>query len=51
MKSRQLEDPVVVSPDIGGGVRARAIAKLLDETDIAIIDKRRPALTFLRLCT
>lgn len=42
MKSRQLEDPVVVSPDIGGVVRARAIAKLLDETDIAIIDKRRP---------
>lgn len=42
MKSRQLEDPVVVSPDIGGVVRARAIAKLLDDTDIAIIDKRRP---------
>ena len=42
MKSRQLEDPVVVSPAIGGVVRARAIAKLLDETDIAIIDKRRP---------
>ena len=31
-----------VSPDIGGVVRARAIAKLLDDTDIAIIDKRRP---------
>ena len=42
MKSRGMVDPVVVSPDIGGVVRARAIAKLLDDTDIAIIDKRRP---------
>lgn len=42
MLGRQLVDPVVVSPDIGGVVRARAIAKLLDDTDIAIIDKRRP---------
>jgi ribose-phosphate pyrophosphokinase len=42
MLARNLEDPVVVSPDIGGVVRARAIAKLLDDTDIAIIDKRRP---------
>ncbi|WP_159084747.1 ribose-phosphate pyrophosphokinase [Dongshaea marina] len=42
MRSKQLEDPVVVSPDIGGVVRARAIAKLLDDTDMAIIDKRRP---------
>ena len=33
---------VVVSPDIGGVVRARAIAKLLNDTDLAIIDKRRP---------
>jgi len=32
---------VVVSPDVGGVVRARAIAKRL-ETDLAIIDKRRP---------
>ena len=36
------EDPVVVSPDIGGVVRARAIAKRLDDADLAIIDKRRP---------
>ena len=36
------EDPVVVSPDIGGVVRARAIAKQLDDADLAIIDKRRP---------
>ena len=35
------ENPVVVSPDIGGVVRARAIAKQIDDTDIAIIDKRR----------
>ncbi len=42
MLAKTLEDPVVVSPDIGGVVRARAIAKLLDDTDIAIIDKRRP---------
>ncbi len=33
---------VVVSPDIGGVVRARAIAKQLDDCDLAIIDKRRP---------
>ncbi len=33
---------MVVSPDIGGVVRARAIAKQLDEADLAIIDKRRP---------
>ena len=35
------QDLLVVSPDIGGVVRARAIAKQLD-TDLAIIDKRRP---------
>ncbi|MGL4449186.1 MAG: ribose-phosphate diphosphokinase, partial [Shewanella sp.] len=37
-----LDNPVVVSPDIGGVVRARAVAKLLDDSDLAIIDKRRP---------
>ncbi|ALO43127.1 ribose-phosphate pyrophosphokinase [Pseudoalteromonas sp. SS15] len=42
MKSREFDDVVVVSPDIGGVVRARAIAKLLNDTDLAIIDKRRP---------
>lgn len=36
------EDPVVVSPDIGGVVRARAVAKQLNDADLAIIDKRRP---------
>jgi ribose-phosphate pyrophosphokinase len=34
-------NPMVVSPDVGGVVRARAFAKELD-TDLAIIDKRRP---------
>jgi ribose-phosphate pyrophosphokinase len=34
--------PTIVSPDVGGVVRARAIAKRLDDTDLAIIDKRRP---------
>jgi ribose-phosphate pyrophosphokinase len=33
---------IVVSPDIGGVVRARAIAKQLNDADLAIIDKRRP---------
>ena len=33
---------IVVSPDVGGVVRARAIAKQLDDSDLAIIDKRRP---------
>ena len=35
-------DMIVVSPDVGGVVRARAIAKQLDDSDLAIIDKRRP---------
>ncbi len=35
------EDLIVVSPDVGGVVRARALAKRLD-SDLAIIDKRRP---------
>ena len=42
IESRQFHDPIVVSPDIGGVVRARALAKLLDDADLAIIDKRRP---------
>jgi len=33
---------LVVSPDVGGVVRARAIAKRLDDAELAIIDKRRP---------
>jgi ribose-phosphate pyrophosphokinase len=42
MCKRDFVDPVVVSPDIGGVVRARATAKLLNDVDLAIIDKRRP---------
>ncbi len=36
------DDIMVVSPDVGGVVRARALAKRLDDADLAIIDKRRP---------
>ena len=39
---QQYENQMVVSPDIGGVVRARAVAKQLDDADLAIIDKRRP---------
>ncbi|MCL5256085.1 MAG: ribose-phosphate pyrophosphokinase [Gammaproteobacteria bacterium] len=42
MRKKSLQAPVVVSPDIGGVVRARAVAKLLNDADLAIIDKRRP---------
>ena len=41
IEKQNYEDLLVVSPDIGGVVRARAIAKQLN-TDLAIIDKRRP---------
>ena len=39
---QKVDDLIVVSPDVGGVVRARAIAKQLDDADLAIIDKRRP---------
>ncbi len=39
---QKLPDLIVVSPDVGGVVRARALAKRLDDADLAIIDKRRP---------
>jgi ribose-phosphate pyrophosphokinase len=42
LKARNYENLVVVSPDVGGVVRARALAKQLG-CDLAIIDKRRPA--------
>ena len=42
MLGRNYPNPVVVSPDIGGVVRARAVAKCLHGSDLAIIDKRRP---------
>jgi ribose-phosphate pyrophosphokinase len=40
--AQRYENSIVVSPDVGGVVRARAIAKQLDDIDLAIIDKRRP---------
>jgi len=39
---QKYKDVIVVSPDVGGVVRARALAKRLDDADLAIIDKRRP---------
>ncbi len=39
---QKYKDLIVVSPDVGGVVRARALAKRLDDADLAIIDKRRP---------
>jgi len=42
-------DLVVVSPDVGGVVRARALAKRLDDADLAIIDKRRPKANISRV--
>jgi ribose-phosphate pyrophosphokinase len=39
---QKINNLVVVSPDIGGVVRARALAKRMDDADLVIIDKRRP---------
>ena len=39
---QKYENMIVVSPDVGGVVRARALARRLDNADLAIIDKRRP---------
>jgi ribose-phosphate pyrophosphokinase len=39
---QKYENLVVVSPDVGGVVRARALAKRMDDAELAIIDKRRP---------
>jgi ribose-phosphate pyrophosphokinase len=39
---QQYQNLIVVSPDVGGVVRARALAKRLNDADLAIIDKRRP---------
>jgi ribose-phosphate pyrophosphokinase len=41
LRQKNYQDLIVVSPDVGGVVRARALAKRL-ESDLAIIDKRRP---------
>ncbi|MDG2297934.1 MAG: ribose-phosphate pyrophosphokinase [Gammaproteobacteria bacterium] len=40
---KRYQDPVIVSPDVGGVLRARAIARRLDSAGLAIIDKRREA--------
>ena len=41
IEKKKYKNMVVVSPDVGGVVRARAIAKKLNDSDLAIIDKRR----------
>jgi ribose-phosphate pyrophosphokinase len=38
---QKYDNMIVVSPDVGGVVRARALARRLDNADLAIIDKRR----------
>jgi len=42
IQRKKYKNMMVISPDVGGVVRARAIAKRLNDTDLAIIDKRRP---------
>jgi ribose-phosphate pyrophosphokinase len=42
IRRHPIEKPLIVSPDVGGVVRARAFAKRLNDTELAIIDKRRP---------
>ena len=46
---QKYDDMVVVSPDVGGVVRARALAKRLDDAGLAIIDKRRPQANMARV--
>jgi len=42
IERQNYENLIVVSPDVGGVLRARAMAKQLNDADLAIIDKRRP---------
>ena len=42
MLAQRYRSPIIVSPDVGGVVRARAVAKQANDLDLAIIDKRRP---------
>lgn len=42
INSLGLDNLVIVSPDVGGVLRARSLAKQVGEADLAIIDKRRP---------
>lgn len=41
IRQKNFPNPMVVSPDVGGVIRARALAKRLNDSDLAIIDKRR----------
>jgi ribose-phosphate pyrophosphokinase len=41
IKQKNLNNLMVISPDVGGVVRARAMAKLLNDAELSIIDKRR----------
>lgn len=43
MAKKRFPSPTVVSPDVGGVIRARAVAKRLNDSELAIIDKRRPS--------
>ena len=47
--SKNYKDVIVVSPDVGGVIRARAAAKLINDADLAIIDKRRPAPNMVKI--
>lgn len=42
IRQKHYKNPLIVSPDVGGVLRARATAKQLNDCDLAIIDKRRP---------
>ncbi len=41
IKNQNLQNTMIISPDVGGVVRARAMAKYLNDADLSIIDKRR----------
>ncbi|HIG89176.1 MAG TPA: ribose-phosphate pyrophosphokinase, partial [Candidatus Thioglobus sp.] len=47
--SKNYKDVIVVSPDVGGVIRARAAAKRINDADLAIIDKRRPAPNMVKI--
>lgn len=51
LRQQQHDNLMVVSPDVGGVVRARAVAKQMGDIDLAIIDKRRQKPTSRKLCT
>lgn len=47
--SKGYDDVVVVSPDVGGVIRAREVAKRINDADLVIIDKRRPAPNMVKI--